>query len=139
MRAIDRQVQAKVKAADSHDLRNYTMYKVQPGDTLTRIAAKRAGLTPDDIKWLNALPGDTIKVGQEIKLPTQAHLDEGKRAFDTFQALAAYMKAHAGQLPSDVALPPSLVQHAQGLGSKAVRKNGYTFNADPLAQTRSLY
>lgn len=139
MRAIDRQVQAKIQTADPLNPRNYTMYKVQQGDTLTDIAAKRKGLTPADLKKLNTLPDDSVKVGQEIKLPTQAHLDEGKHAFDTFQALSAYIGSHGGQLPPDVAHPPTLVQQAYGPGSKAVAKNGYTFNLDPLTRTRSLH
>lgn len=138
-RAIDQQVQKKITAADPHNPRNYSVYEVQSGDTLTHIAAKRIGITPDDLKWLNALPSDVIKVGQQIKLPTQAHLDEGKRAFDTFNALSAYMNAHGGQSPPDVAHPPSLVEQAYGPGSKAVGKKGYTFNLDPLARTRSLH
>ncbi|ADV67871.1 M23 family metallopeptidase [Deinococcus maricopensis] len=46
-------------------------YTVQPGDTLYRIAT-RAGVSVDALRAANDLPGDTISVGQTLKLPDAA-------------------------------------------------------------------
>lgn len=48
----------------------YTMYKVQSGDTLTRIARK-FGTTPKALRSLNNLKTDRIKVGEVLKVPTK--------------------------------------------------------------------
>ncbi|MBU2487981.1 MAG: LysM peptidoglycan-binding domain-containing protein [Proteobacteria bacterium] len=42
-------------------------YTVRPGDTLYSIA-KKHGLTVDQLKRLNGLKGDSLGVGQELKL-----------------------------------------------------------------------
>lgn len=46
----------------------YTVYIVQGGDYLAKIS-KRYNLTINSIKQLNGLKGDTIRVGQRLKLP----------------------------------------------------------------------
>ena len=75
-RADDARRRKQAEGSDPHDPANHTTYKVKAGDTLTRIAAPRTGLTPADLRWLNALAGDHLQVGQELKIPTQAFLDE---------------------------------------------------------------
>lgn len=48
----------------------YTTYKVQSGDTLTRIARK-FGTTPKALRSINNLKTDRIKVGEILKVPTK--------------------------------------------------------------------
>jgi LysM repeat protein len=61
--------------------RNYSLYTVKRGDTLTKIARLRKGLTATDLIWLNELNADrALQIGQKIKLPHQQFLDQGKRA-----------------------------------------------------------
>ena len=46
-------------------------YRVQPGDTLYRLA-QRCGVSVADLKELNGLDGDGIRVGQWLTLPEPA-------------------------------------------------------------------
>jgi len=48
----------------------YTTYKVQSGDTLTKIA-RRFGTTPKALRSLNQLKTDRIKVGETLKVPAK--------------------------------------------------------------------
>lgn len=47
---------------------NGTIYKVKPGDNLSRIAS-RQGLTVANLKVANGLASDVIRVGQELVIP----------------------------------------------------------------------
>lgn len=49
------------------------------------------------------------------------------------------MAHHGGRLPPDPAHPPTLVEQAYGVGSKAVTRNGYTYNLDPTRRTRVTF
>lgn len=118
--------------------RNFGIYTVQAGDTLEHIAATRVGLTPADLRWLNDLPGDMIRVGQRLRVPHQVFLDEGKRAFDTYVALRTYMERHGGALPPDVAHPPTLEEQAFGPGTHVQRRNGYEFVVVGQGRTREV-
>ena len=75
-------------------------------------------------------------VGQRVRVPNQAFVDEGKRAFDTYVALDSYMQRHDGRLPPNAARPPSLFEQQFGPGSKHFEKNGYAFDLDPQGRTR---
>ena len=130
---------AKARSTDPKDSANYTNYKVKPGDTLTSIAATRSGVTPKSLESLNDKADDKLTVGEEIKVPNQDFVDEGKRAYDTYNALRNYMQTHGGALPPDVAHPPSLVEQAYGPGSKVEKANGYTYDVDPESRTRLVY
>lgn len=123
---------------DPRHPRNHSVYIVKRGDTLEHIAATRVGSKPSDVAWLNDLKSDKLVVGQHIKLPHQAYLDEGKHAFDTSVALQAYMGTHAGRLPPDAAHPPSLAEQSYGSGTTHVEKNGYAYDIDPQGRTRDV-
>lgn len=123
------------RRTDPNDPRNYTLYTVKRGDSLTKIARLRKGLTAADLAWLNELNADRpLQVGQSIKLPHQQFLDAGKRARDTFLALAAYMDATGGKLPPNVARPPSIAAQVEASGVRGVRKNVY--DVDMLLRPR---
>ncbi|WP_336950897.1 DNA/RNA non-specific endonuclease [Sphingobium aromaticivastans] len=116
---------------------NYSLYTVQLGDSLSRIAALRKGLRASDLAWLNRMPLDQpLRIGQRIKLPHQQSLDAGREAKNKFLALAYYMDTHGGKLPPNPAKPPSL--ESQILDSNWTRqsKNGYDFHIDILARLR---
>jgi LysM repeat protein len=63
-----------------------TVYKVKAGDKLS-VIARRAGTTTAALKELNALKSDTVRAGQELKLPAGAVMHE------------------AASSPADAALP----------------------------------
>jgi LysM repeat protein len=113
---------------------------VRPGDSLSRIAAQRKGLSAADLAWLNKQSIDQpLKVGQQIKVPHQAYLDAGRAAKNKFMALAHYMDTYGGKSPPSVAHPPSLeIQILDSPGRKE-SKNGYDFHIDPVARTEKVH
>ncbi|KEQ51648.1 DNA/RNA non-specific endonuclease [Sphingobium chlorophenolicum] len=118
---------------------NYSLYTVQPGDSLSRIAALRKGLKASDLAWLNEMPlHQTLKVGQQIKLPHQRILDAGREAKNKFLALAYYMDSHDGKFPPNPANPPSLESQILNSNWKRESKNGYDFYIDMLARLRRV-
>ena len=118
---------------------NHAIYIVQSGDTLTRIAARRKGLTARDLAWLNQHPLDRpLRIGQRIKLPHQAYLDAGQAARTKFLALAHYMDRHGGKLPPDPANPPSLESQILDTNWRKETKNGYDFHIDVIARPREI-
>lgn len=124
---------------DPKNPRNYSLYTVKRGDSLTKIARLRNGLTAADLAWLNGLNADRpLQVGQSIKLPHQQFLNAGKRARDTFLALAAYMDATGGKLPPDAARPPSIAAQVEASGLREFRANGYRYEVDALLRTRHV-
>lgn len=119
---------------------NHSTHIVQPGDTLTRIAARRKGLTARDLAWLNQHPIDRpLRIGQQIKLPHQAYLDAGRAAKNKFLALAYYMDTHGGKLPPDPANPPSLESQILDTNWRKETKNGYDFHIDVIARPRKIF
>jgi LysM repeat protein len=124
---------------DPKNPRNYSLYDVKRGDSLTKIARLRNGLTAADLAWLNELNADRpLQVGQSIRLPHQQFLDAGKRARDTFLALAAYMDATGGKLPPNVVRPPSIAAQVEASGLREFRANGYRYEVDALLRTRHV-
>jgi len=125
---------------DPHDPRNRTIYTVKRGDSLTTIAKLRNGLTVADLVWLNGIAGDApLQIGQELLLPTQRYLDDGRDAKNRFIALDLYMETHGGKLPPDAAHPPSI--EAQLDNPKEwhpVEKNGYRYELDLSERTREI-
>lgn len=118
---------------------NYSVYVVQPGDSLSRIAARRKGLTARDLAELNQVtPDRLLRVGQRIKLPHQAYLDAGRKAKARFLALAYYQDTHGGKLPPDPSNPPSLESQILDTNWRKERKNGYDFHIDAIARTRKI-
>ncbi|BBD99259.1 LysM peptidoglycan-binding domain-containing protein [Sphingobium amiense] len=119
---------------------NYAIYTVRPGDSLSRIAAQREGLSAADLAWLNKQPIDQpLKVGQQIKVPHQAYLDAGRSAKNKFVALSHYMDTHGGKLPPNVAHPPSLESQILDRPGRKESKNGYDFHIDPVARTHKVH
>ncbi|WP_037487873.1 LysM peptidoglycan-binding domain-containing protein [Sphingobium indicum] len=119
---------------------NHSTYIVQSGDTLTRIATRRKGLTARDLAWLNQHPIDRpLSIGQRIKLPHQAYLDAGRAARAKFLALAYYMDTHGGKLPSDPSNPPSLESQILDTNWRKETKNGYDFHIDVIARPRKIF
>lgn len=125
-------------SADHPD--NHSLHVVQPGDSLSRIAARRKGLTARDLALLNGRSVDQpLRVGQRIKLPHQSYLDAGRAARNRFLALAHYMDTHGGKLPPNVAHPPSLESQILGSNWKREVKNGYAFDIDVIARNRRTF
>lgn len=119
---------------------NHSTHIVQPGDTLSAIAARRKGLTARDLAWLNQHPIDRpLRIGQRIKLPHQAYLDAGRAAKNKFLALAYYMDTHGGKSPPDPANPPSLESQILDNNWRKETKNGYDFHIDVIARNRRTY
>jgi LysM repeat protein len=120
-----------------HHPKNHSLHVVQQGDTLTRIAALRKGLTASDLAWLNTQPLDSpLSVGQQVKLPHQAYLDAGRAAKNKFLALAHYMDTNGGKLPPNPADPPSLESQILDTNWRRETKDGYDFHIDVAARTR---
>lgn len=123
-----------------HHPNNHSIHVVRQGDTLTRIAALRKGLTAGDLAWLNAQVIDQpLRVGQPIKLPHQNYLDAGRAAKNRFMALAHYTDTHQGKLPPNVAHPPSLESQIGDRPGRKESKNGYDFHIDPVARTEKVH
>ena len=118
---------------------NHSLYMVKQGDTLSRIAAQRQGLTAADLAWLNNMPLDQpLQIGQRLKLPHQAYLDAGRAAKNKVVALAHYMDTHGGDLPPDPADPPSLESQLLNSNWQREVRNGYAFDIDVIARPREI-
>lgn len=118
--------------------RNHSIYTVKQGDTLTRIAALRKGLRVSDLAWLNGIQASSrLRIGQRLMLPTQAYLEEGRRARAKFLDLAFYMDTHGGRLPPDLTKIPSIEEQLNS-DWRHVRKNGYGFQIDVIERMRHV-
>jgi len=123
-----------------HDPANHSLHIVQPGDTLSRIAARRRGLAARDLAGLNGQAVDQpLKIGQRIKLPRQAYLDAARAAKTKFLGLAHHMDTQSGNLPPNVAKPPSLDSQILDGNWKRETRNGYDFHIDVMARNRRTY
>ncbi len=119
---------------------NHAIHIVQSGDSLSRIAAQRQGLTARDLAWLNQHAIDQpLRVGQRIKLPHQAYLDASQAAKNNFLGLAHYMERHGGKLPPDPGKAPSLESQILDANWKRETKNGYDFHIDVVARNRKTF
>lgn len=115
---------------------NHTIYVVKQGDTLTRIAKLRNGLTMADLAWVNSLPNaDSLRVGQRLMLPKQAYLDRGRRARENILNLDFYMETHGGRLPPNVAKVPTIEEQLNSNWRREV-VNGYAFDIDVINRAR---
>lgn len=125
---------------DPHDARNRTIYVVKSGDSLTKIARLRNGLTVADLVWLNGIAEDApLQIGQKLMLPTQRYLDDGRDAKNRFVALDLYMETHAGEMPPDAAHPPSIeAQLNDPRQWHPIGKNGYRYALDLTERTREI-
>src|SRR3546814_118407 len=96
---------------DPRNPRNYKVYIVKPGDTLSGIARFRKGLTVADLEWLNRISaGAPLHIGQNVKVPNQEFQEAGRDAKNRFIALWLYAETHNHHLPPDPAHPPSIEQ-----------------------------
>ncbi len=121
-----------------HHPRNHTIHVVRQGESLTQIAATRGGLRVSDLAWLNGLATSAkLRIGQRLMLPTQAYLEEGRRARATFLDLAFYMDMNGGRLPPDPTKPPS-IQEQLDSSWQATIKNGYRFHTDLIKRARQI-
>jgi murein DD-endopeptidase MepM/ murein hydrolase activator NlpD len=57
---------------------DYIIYRVRRGDTLEKIG-RRFGVSWKEIKRINGLRSDTIRVGQKLKIPKKAYTKKRKR------------------------------------------------------------
>jgi LysM repeat protein len=125
---------------DPQDPRNHSIYVVRPGESLTRIAARRKGLTVKDLAWLNGISAaKPLRVGQQIKLPHQSYLDDGKRAYQKFLALSYYMDTHSGQLPPDPANPPPLASQILDRDWRQEIRGSYNYYIDAGSRFRRVF
>jgi len=109
--------------------KNWRVYVVRRGDSLTSIAQMRKGLTVDFLAGLNRIPKGKLRIGQMLMLPTQRSLDEGRDARSKFMALGLYMDTHGGKLPPDPANPPSVEKQISAT-HRQISANGYVFELD---------
>lgn len=66
-------------------------YTVQQGDTLAKIA-EVFGVTVDTIKWASKLEGESLKIGQELKIPPVTGVVHTVREGDTVYTVAKKYK-----------------------------------------------
>jgi LysM repeat protein len=130
---------SRFRQYDPNNPRNYSIYVVKRGDSLTKIARLRRGLKANDLAWLNQLrSSDTLRVGQRIKVPQQRFLDAGRRARDNFLALAHYADITGGKLPPNAARAPSIADQVEAAGVREINRNGYAYAIDSLQRTRRV-
>ena len=124
---------------DPKNPRNHSIYIVKRGDTLTKIASLKNGLTVANLVWLNELSANhPLQIGQGIRLPHQQFLDTSKRARDTFMALAHYIEITGGKLPPNPARPPSIVTQVEASGRREFEAGGYSYEVDVLFRSRHV-
>jgi len=71
--------------------RNITKYAVQPGDTVTSVAAKY-GLSTDTIKWANNLTKDTLAAGSTLDILPRDGIAYTVKDGDTIEKIAERYK-----------------------------------------------
>lgn len=111
-------------------------YSVQSGDTLSTIAQK-FGVSVDSIKWANDLKRDSLKIGQEIKIPPVTGIVHKVREGDTVYSIAKKYKAEAQNIVNfpfnDFA---DLDTFALSVGQTLVVPDGVMPQAQPIAPRR---
>jgi LysM repeat protein len=122
---------------DAAHPKNHSIYTVRRGDSLSRVAKRRKGLTVTDLAALNGISRTSgLLIGQKLKLPNQSYLEAGRAARNNFLALASYQNAQAGRLPPNVTKAPSLLQQVNTT-VRTVKSNGYAFRLDGLLRTKN--
>ncbi len=74
-------IQRGLPESDSVETTIY--YKVVEGDTLYNIAMKKFGVSVEELKKINNLKDDRIKVGQILEIPSNAKLPKGEKIKQT--------------------------------------------------------
>jgi len=125
---------------DPKNPRNYGIYIVRRGDTLTRIAKLRSHIGPEDLAWLNDVPVDRpLVIGQKLKIPHQSFRDRGIEDWQQFRALDYYMETHGGRLPPfGMKLPPVESQILDSNWKQHIR-GPYNFYSDILSRPRRMF
>ena len=119
---------------------NYSTYVVQRGDTLTKIAAMRRGVTVAGLAELNGIAVDKpLAIGQRLKLQNQDYLDRAREGMRRNFALDYYMRTHGGRVPPDVAHPPSLESQILDSNWRRETRGPYDFQLDVISRPRLLY
>jgi LysM repeat protein len=137
-RSSQQQSLPKFHRFDPRNPANYSTYTVARGDTLTAIAARRKGLTVAALAWLNGIrSGDTLSIGQQLKVPKQSYLDAGRAAKNNFVALAYYIETR-GSLPPNAARAPSPSGQIPELRLRREIANGYVYEIDGLERTHRI-
>ncbi len=136
----DRRRKQRDWAADPRNPANQSAYTVKAGDSLSKIAKLRNGLTPGDVAWLNGIPENgVIKVGQQIKIPSQASLDAERDNMDRGIARAYYMETHGGNIPPYGQKVPSVEEQILAPQNwQVVSKNGYKFSIDAIDRVQAV-
>jgi len=125
---------------DLKDPANYTVHTVTVGDTLAKIAARRRGVTSQDLAILNGIAVDApLTIGQRIKLPTQDSRDAAREAKNRFLATEFYLETHNRQLPPPGINISSLEEQILGPSNWThLRLNDYDFGLDAAGRTRQV-
>ncbi len=72
-------------------------YVVEQGDTLARVGEK-FGVSVDTIKWSNDLKGDSLRIGQELKIPPVTGIVHKVREGETVYTIAKRYKTDAQKI-----------------------------------------
>jgi murein DD-endopeptidase MepM/ murein hydrolase activator NlpD len=72
-------------------------YTVKKGDTLSSLAVT-FGVSVDTIKWANDIPGDSLSVGEELKIPPVTGIVYKVRDGDTVYSIAKKYKTDAQKI-----------------------------------------
>ncbi len=82
----------QVVATSQKSKRDIARYKVQPGETLSSIAAKY-GLKPESVRWSNGLSGDKVDVNKELLIPPADGIVYQVKSGDTIDAVSSRFQA----------------------------------------------
>ncbi len=77
-----------------NDIRSY---KTVAGDTISSLATK-FGVTSDSIRWSNAVVGDTVTIGVDLKIPPVTGIVYIVKTGDTIDSLASKYKVSQDQI-----------------------------------------
>jgi surface antigen len=99
--------------------RNITTYAVQPGDTVTSVAAKY-GISQDTIKWANNLTGDALAANSNLEILPRDGIAYTVKDGDTIEKIADRYKAD----PSVITTYNDLEINGIATGLKIIIPNG---------------
>lgn len=86
------QTQESIKPRDQ-----IILYTIKQGDTLSSIATKY-GISLDTIRWINDTKGDSLTVGNQLKIPPVTGIVYKVRDGDTIQSIAKKYKTEAQKI-----------------------------------------